>query len=76
MNIVHAWANFVRVVKLFKRFEQLHVGARCFNGDHVGIQCRNRFDDLVEFAVTHMGVNLRFRTRATRRNLKRLHCPI
>jgi hypothetical protein len=58
MNIVESWANFVGLLESAEGFQQLHFGAGTFNGDNVRIQLGDRFNDFIEFAETHMRVNL------------------
>ena len=60
MDVVHTGADFVRVVEVVEGFKQLHVGTRGFDGDDVGIQVGDGLDDVVEFAVAHVGVDLGF----------------
>ena len=59
MNIVYARPDFVRIVELFKRFQQFHIRARGFDGNHVRIQRGDGIHDVVELAIAHMGVDLR-----------------
>ena len=58
MNVIDAWTDFIRIIKLFKRLQQLHVGTRGFDGDDVCIQRRNGIHDVVELAITHVSVDL------------------
>ncbi len=51
MDGVHAGANLVRVLKIDKAAQQLHVGAAGFNGDHIGIHRRDVGQDAVELGA-------------------------
>ena len=48
MNIVHSWANFVGVLKVFESRQQRHVRTRGFNGNHVRIHTSNVGNDVVD----------------------------
>ncbi|MNU09127.1 hypothetical protein D3C72_2555190 [compost metagenome] len=43
---------------MLERIQQLHVGTRGFDGDHIGIHISNRRNDVVKLRVAHVGVNL------------------
>ena len=60
MDIPDARSDFVRILEVHEGFEQLHVRAGGLDGDDVGIQRGDGVDDVVEFAVAHVGVDLRF----------------
>ena len=58
MYIVESWASFVGIFASAEGFKQLHFGAGTFDGDDVRIQLGDRFNDFIEFAITHVRVNL------------------
>lgn len=58
VNVIDARTDFIWIIKLFKRLQQLHVGTRGFDGDDVCVQRRNRIHDVVELAITHVSVDL------------------
>ena len=64
VDVVHARADVVRVFEFAERSQQIHVGARSFNGDYIGIHAGDVGQNVVELAVTHMGVDLRTVCRA------------
>ncbi|MNE66614.1 hypothetical protein D3C80_1621710 [compost metagenome] len=76
MNVIHARTDFVRIFELFKGFQQIHIGTRGFDGDHVSIQRCNRIHDVVELAVTHVGVDLSIILRHGGIQFERVHRPI
>ena len=59
MDVIDARADLVRIFEIGEALEQLHVGARRLDGDHVGIERCDRRHDVVEFAVAHVRVDLR-----------------
>ena len=59
VDVVHARTDVVGVFEFTKRGQQIHVGARSFNGNHIRIHAGDGGQDVVELAVTHMGVDLR-----------------
>ena len=65
VNVIHARPDFVRILEVHKSTEQLHIGARGLDRDHVGIQGGDRLDDVVELRVAHVGVDLRLVAHAT-----------
>ena len=76
MDVVDAGTDFIRVVEVLKRLQQVHVRSRGFDGDHIGIQRRDSVHNVVKFAVTHMGVNLGFIPRHRRIQSEGLHRPV
>ncbi|MNT70291.1 hypothetical protein D3C72_2086570 [compost metagenome] len=76
MDVVHAGADLIGILKVLEGVEQLHVRARGFDGDHIGIHVGNRCNDVVELRIAHMGVDLRFVAHATHGNAEGLHGPV
>ena len=64
VDVVHARTDVVGVFEFTKRGQQIHVGARSFNGNHIRIHAGDGGQDVVELAVTHVGVDLRAVCRA------------
>src|SRR5712691_1473113 len=59
VDVVYTRTDLVGIAELAEALEQLHVGARGLDGDHVGIERRDRGQDVVEFGVAHVRVDLR-----------------
>ena len=76
MNVVHARANLVGVIEGFEYIQQLHVRARAFYGDDIGVHVRNGFNDIVELGVTHVGVNLGVILDAVGADAEGAHSPV
>src|SRR5262249_51015819 len=75
VDVPNTGADLVRVLKAGERPEQFHVGARGLNGDHVCVQLGDGVDDVVELAVTHVRVDLRFVSDAGRTQPKSIDSP-
>src|SRR5258707_84570 len=60
MDVVDAGADLVRIAVVLEGVEQFHLRARGLDRDHVGVHGANRVDDVVEFGIAHMGVDLGF----------------
>ena len=58
MDVVHARADLVRVGECTKIIEQLHARARGFDRNDVGIHFGDFGQDVAEFGVAHVRVNL------------------
>lgn len=76
VNVIDARTDFIWIIKLFKRLQQLHVGTRGFDGDDVCVQRRNRIHDVVELAVTHVSVDLCVIFRHGGVDTESLHAPL
>ena len=59
MNVVNAGADVVGVFRLDKGVEQFHFRARAFDGNHVRVHGGNGVNNIVEFGIAHVRVNLR-----------------
>lgn len=58
VDVPDAGADFVRITVAGEGVEEFHVGSGGFDGDDVGIELADGFDDVVEFGVAHVGVDL------------------
>ncbi len=58
MNVIDARPDLVRVAEVAERLQQFHTGARRFDRDDVGVERADGLDDVIEFSVTHMCVDL------------------
>lgn len=76
VNVPHAGAYVVGILELRQRTQQFHVRARSLDGNDIGIERRNRIQDVVELAVAYMSVNLGFVVHVARRQTKGLDRPI
>ena len=76
MNIVDARADVVRVVEIPEGIQQFHVGTGGFDSNHIRIQRRDGFDDVVEFRIAHVGVNLGVVVHAHGGQAEAIHCPV
>ena len=59
MDVVNAGAYFGAEVGGLERVQNLKVGAAGFKGDYVGVHVVDVLDDVVEFRVAHVRVDLR-----------------
>src|SRR3989441_830858 len=59
VDVVDPGSDLVGILVLAERLEQLGAGARVLDRDHVRIHPLDHADDVVELAVTHVGVDLR-----------------
>ena len=76
MNVIDARADLVRILEVVERVEQLHVGARGLDRDHVGIHVGDRRDDVVELRIAHVGVDLRLVRHAVGGDAERFDGPV
>ncbi len=51
--------DLIGVLERFERLQQLHIGPRGFNGDHVSVQRGNGVHDVIELAIAHVSMDLR-----------------
>src|SRR5437764_41831 len=58
VNVVDARPDLVGIAVLFEALQQLRPGARVLDRDHVRVHLLDHADDVVEFAVTHVGMDL------------------
>jgi len=56
MDVPHAWTYVSRIPKLDKGQRATPFANVKFQSSHISIQRSDRFDDVVEFRVAHMGV--------------------
>ena len=56
MNVAYAGLDLVGIFKFIESIEQLHVGARGLDSDHVGIQCGDGRQNVVKLAIAHRRV--------------------
>ena len=59
VNIIYSRPDFIGVLERFERLQQLHIGPRGFNGDHVSVQRGNGVHDVIELAIAHVSMDLR-----------------
>jgi hypothetical protein len=67
--------NVIRILEVLESGQELHPGARSVNRNNVGIEGGDRFDDVVEFALAHMGVDLGLIADTGRGQLERHNRP-
>src|SRR5690606_16071450 len=76
MDVVNSGPDVVGIVEGTEGLEQLHLGARRLDGDDVGIHRGNRLDHIVELAVAHVRVDLRFIAHAAGAQAEGIHRPV
>ena len=76
MDVVHTRADLVGILVLLKALQQLRAGAGVLNRDHIRIHALDHPQHVVEFAVTHVGVNLGTVTHAGRCQPESVHGPL
>ncbi len=76
MDIIDARPDLVGVIEFLEDFQQFHIRARCFYGNHIRVQRRDGIHDVIELAIAHMGMDLGIVPRHRGIELKRLHRPI
>ncbi len=76
VNIPDSGSNLIRISESYKGFEKLHVRSRRLDRDHVCIESRDRFDDVIKLTVTHVSMDLRFIANTGRGKAKRFDGPL
>ena len=76
MDVVDTWADFVGVVEIAKSSQQFHVRTAGFDGDYVRVHRRNRGQDIVEFGIAHVSMNLRGVSNTRGGHAKRVARPL
>src|SRR5437762_2344394 len=76
MDVINARPDLVRITELHEYVQKLHLGTRGLDGDDIRVHRGDRLDDVVELAVTHVGVYLRPVFDAGGRKPKGLHRPL
>lgn len=74
MDVVNARANLRAEIVLFKSGKNCKVSAACFKCDYVRVHVVNVFDNVVEFAVAHVCMNLGFWSYAGMYKAERRDC--
>ena len=57
-GVPEADASLLNMVKAAEEIQNLQIRTRCFKGDDIRIHIVDGRDDVGEFTVAHMGVNL------------------
>src|SRR5437763_6416475 len=76
VDVVHPRADLVGILVLAERLQQLGARARAFDRDDVRVHLLDHADDVVELAVTHVGVDLGRVRHAARGQAERVHRPV
>ncbi|MNS62800.1 hypothetical protein D3C72_958760 [compost metagenome] len=76
MNVIYAGTDVVRIAEILECLQQLHIGARRFDRDHVRIHGGDGFDDVVELRIAHVRMDLRLVAHAGRRQAEAIHRPV
>src|SRR6266571_9261969 len=76
VDVVDPRTDLIRVLVLLEGLEQLRARARVLDRDDVGVHLLDHADDVVELAVTHVGVDLGRVRHTARRETERIHRPV
>src|SRR5690606_40748654 len=76
VDVIYARTDVVRISEILEGAQQLHVRTRRLDGDDVGIHGGDGFDDVVEFRIAHVGVDLRAVLDAGRGQAEAVHGPV
>ena len=76
MDVPHAGANAVVKASLGQFGDDLHLGARCLDGRHIGVQALDGVDDLAELGVAQVRVDLSVRAHRGGGQAEGSHGPV
>src|SRR5438132_1988287 len=76
VDVVHPGADLVGILVFPEPVQQLGARARTLDRDHVRVHLLDHADDVVEFAVAHVRVDLGRVRHAARREPERVHGPV
>ena len=76
VDVVNARTNLRAEIVFLKSGKNCKVSAACFKCDYVRVHVVNVFDNVVEFAVAHVCMNLGFWSYAGMYKAERRNCPV
>ena len=76
MDVPHAGTNAVVKASLGQFGDDLHLGARCLDGRHIGVQALDGVDDLAELGVAQVRVDLSVRAHRGGGQAEGSHGPV
>src|SRR6266566_811372 len=76
VNVVDTRTDLIRILVFPERVQELGPGPRALDGDRIGVHALDHADDVVEFAVAHVGVDLRLVLHPGGRQAERVDRPI